>query len=267
LNFKFKCSHVSDVFFFRKFIMTYDILPTMVMSGRVFIATVGILATLLLGPCQGFQSSPSIVELRRPTSIESLRDNDLEPSDDESPFLSQIRRRQVLASLAIVGTTLNVRPSIAKETFDIDCLSDLPPLAADSVRIYLCRHGETENNRLGLVQGARIDPPINAKGRSQAHRLGEALSRSVTKPSIFLHSPLLRATQTTEIAVAAMSMSRAPKIKAESSLAEVDFGQVAEGRPVAEVRGGMVQTYASWAAGDIDQRMAGGGENGREVRG
>jgi hypothetical protein len=26
----------------------------------------------------------------------------------------------------------------------------------------------------------------------------------------------------------------------------------------------MVQTYTSWAAGDIDQRMAGGGENGRE---
>jgi hypothetical protein len=240
----------------------------MVLTSRVVITTVGILATLLPVPCDGFQSCNSIVELRRPTSIGSLRDNDLEPSD-ETPFLSQIcRRRQVLASLAIVGTTLNVSPSLsrAEETNNIDCLSDLPPLAADSVRIYLCRHGETENNRLGLVQGARIDPPINAKGRSQAQRMGEALSRAATKPSIFLHSPLLRATQTTELAAAAMSMSRAPKVKAESSLAEVDFGQVAEGRPVSEVRGGMVQTYASWAAGDIDQRMAGGGENGREVR-
>jgi hypothetical protein len=240
----------------------------MVMTSRVFIATAGILVTLLPGPCRGFQSSHSIVELRRPTLIESLRDNGLE-SVDESPFLSQIcRRRQVvLTSLAIVGTTFNVSPSssIAKETYDIDCLSDLPPLAADSVRIYLCRHGETENNRLGLVQGARIDPPINTRGRSQAQRMGDALSRAVTKPSIFLHSPLLRATETTELAAAAMS--QAPRVKAESSLAEVDFGQVAEGRPVADVRGGMVQTYASWAAGDIDQRMAGGGENGREVRG
>jgi hypothetical protein len=258
--------HVSDVFFFDP-IIYHDIRSssTMVTTRRAFISAVGILATLLPVPCQGFQSSHSIVELRRPTPIGSFRDNcDLE-SVDESPSLSQICRRQVLTSLAIAGTTFNVNPAIAKESYSIDCLSDLPPLAADSVRIYLCRHGETENNRLGLVQGARIDPPINTRGRAQAQRMGEALSRAVTKPSIFLHSPLLRATQTTELAAAAMS--RAPKVAAESSLAEVDFGQVAEGRPVAEVRGGMVQTYASWAVGDIDQRMAGGGENGREVRG
>jgi hypothetical protein len=207
--------------------------------------------------------SHSIVELRRPTLIGSLRDNDLE-SVDESASISQIGRRQVLTSLAIVGTTFHVNPSIAKETYNIDCLSDLPPLAADSVRIYLCRHGETENNRLGVVQGARIDPPINTRGRAQAQRLGEALSRAATKPSIFLHSPLLRARQTTELAASALS--RAPSIKVEASLAEVDFGPVAEGQPVAEARNGMVQTYASWAIGDIDQRMAGGGESGRQVR-
>jgi hypothetical protein len=232
----------------------------MVTTCRAFIAAVGILLTLLPVPCQGFQSSHSIAELRRPTLNGSLRDNDLE-SVDESP---SICRRQVLTSLAIVGTTFNVSPSIAKETYNIDCLSDLPPLAADSVRIYLCRHGETENNRLGLVQGARIDPPINTRGRTQSQRMGEALSRAVTKPSIFLHSPLLRASQTTKLAAAALS--RAPSVKVESSLAEVDFGPVAEGRPVAEVRTGMVQTYASWAVGDIDQRMAGGGESGRQVR-
>lgn len=230
---------------------------------RVFIAAVGILVTLLPITCQGFQSSDSIAEVRRPTVIGAWRNNDLE-CFDESPSVSQLCRRQVLTSLAIVGTTLSASPSIAKETYNIDCLSDLPPLAADSVRIYICRHGETENNRLGLVQGARIDPPINIRGRAQAQRLGEALSRAATKPSIFLHSPLLRATETTELAAAAMS--RAPRVKVESSLAEVDFGQVAEGRPVAEARTGMVQTYASWAAGDIDQRMAGGGESGRQVR-
>jgi hypothetical protein len=237
---------------------------TMVIMTRCAIAAVGILATLLSVPCQGFQSmSHSIVELRRPTLIGSLQDNDLE-SVEESPSLSQIGRRQVLTSLAIVGTTFNVKPFIAKETYNIDCLSDLPPLAADSVRIYLCRHGETENNRLGVVQGARIDPPINTRGRAQAQRLGEALSRAATKPSIFLHSPLLRARQTTELAASALS--RAPSIKVEASLAEVDFGPVAEGQPVAEARNGMVQTYASWAIGDIDQRMAGGGESGRQVR-
>jgi hypothetical protein len=236
----------------------------MVTARRASIAAVGILVTLIPVPCHGFQSSShSVVELRRPTLIGSLRDNDLE-SVDESPSLSQICRRQVLTSLAIVGTTFNVNPSIAKETYNIDCLSDLPPLAADSVRLYLCRHGQTENNRQGLVQGARIDPPINTRGRAQSQRMGEALSRAVIQPSIFLHSPLLRASQTTELAAAALS--RAPRVKVESSLAEVDFGPVAEGRPAVEVRTGMVQTYASWAAGDIDRRMPGGGESGRQVR-
>jgi hypothetical protein len=234
----------------------------MVLTRRALVAAVGIIFTVL--SCQGFQSTPySVAKVRYPTLFGSLGDNDFE-FVDESPSLSQICRRQVLASLAIVGTALPVRRSIADETYNIDCLSDLPPLAADNVRIYLIRHGETENNRLGIVQGARVDPPINSRGRAQAQRMGESLSRAAIAPSVFLHSPLLRARQTTELAAAALY--KAPSIKSESSLVEVDFGPSAEGQLAVEARTGMVQTYASWAAGDIDRRMAASGESGREVR-
>ena len=60
---------------------------------------------------------------------------------------------------------------------DFDCLRDLPPVTRDCVRVYLCRHGQTENNRLHLVQGARVDPPLNDTGRQQASRIGKVLSR------------------------------------------------------------------------------------------
>ncbi|KAJ2554979.1 hypothetical protein EV175_002407 [Coemansia sp. RSA 1933] len=42
-----------------------------------------------------------------------------------------------------------------------------------AVTLYLIRHGETEVNRLNCVQGKRIDPPLNERGRRQAECVGE----------------------------------------------------------------------------------------------
>lgn len=35
--------------------------------------------------------------------------------------------------------------------------------------IYLIRHGETEYNRMGIVQGSGVDAPLNDMGKAQAH--------------------------------------------------------------------------------------------------
>lgn len=93
-------------------------------------------------------------------------------------------------------------------TGNIDCLLNLPPVAKDHARFYLCRHGQTENNRLRLVQGARVDPPINNNGRMQAIRLGEAFSALKQTssaslrdfPTVALHSSLKRARETATVA-------------------------------------------------------------------
>ncbi len=80
-----------------------------------------------------------------------------------------------------------------------DCLLDLPPCPENYVRIYLCRHGQTENNRLHLVQGARINPPINEVGQQMAARIGQALSAYADQQQqqqqqfVSIHSSLLRA--------------------------------------------------------------------------
>lgn len=40
--------------------------------------------------------------------------------------------------------------------------------------IYLIRHGETEYNRLGIVQGSGVDSDLNERGRAQARAFYEA---------------------------------------------------------------------------------------------
>jgi 2,3-bisphosphoglycerate-dependent phosphoglycerate mutase len=41
-------------------------------------------------------------------------------------------------------------------------------------RVYLVRHGETQANRDGIIQGQQ-DTPLNALGEEQARMVGEAL--------------------------------------------------------------------------------------------
>ncbi|KAJ1787645.1 hypothetical protein GGH19_000653 [Coemansia sp. RSA 1807] len=48
----------------------------------------------------------------------------------------------------------------------------MPDAAIEQVTLYLIRHGETEVNRRNCVQGKRIDPPLNERGRRQAECVG-----------------------------------------------------------------------------------------------
>jgi len=188
--------------------------------------------------------------------------------DDDDKSLS---RRAAMQNSIIISTTLfksnrayaKESPSETNAAVKLDCLKDLPPKPQDCIRLYLCRHGQTENNRLRIVQGARVDPPINQQGKAQATSLGLALSYSNEKPAFFFSSNLLRAKMTAEIAANAMNNPIKPKQL--SSLAEIDFGPVVEGKPVSAVQEKMAQTYSKWVIGDIDYRPEGGGDSGREV--
>ncbi|HMZ59590.1 MAG TPA: histidine phosphatase family protein, partial [Leptospiraceae bacterium] len=41
--------------------------------------------------------------------------------------------------------------------------------------LYLVRHGETEFNLAGVIQGGGLDSPLTEKGHRQAVKLGEYL--------------------------------------------------------------------------------------------
>lgn len=112
-------------------------------------------------------------------------------------------------------------------------------------RLYLARHGETEWNALGRLQGA-TDIPLDASGRAQAKALGESLRGegivSVTT------SDLSRARQTGEAAGAALGLTAPPFIDHE--LRERSFG-VFEGLTRDQLEADHTEAWRAWRASGV----------------
>ncbi len=90
----------------------------------------------------------------------------------------------------------------------------------------LVRHGETDWNREGRLQGTR-DIPLNEAGRSQARRLAEAWDET---GDVLVSSPLSRARETAEILGARLGLSLR---STDERLVERGFG-ACEGLTIAE---------------------------------
>ena len=88
--------------------------------------------------------------------------------------------------------------------------------------IYLLRHGETEWNLVGRLQGHR-DSPLTERGREQARRLGEVLAARLRgEPAVALQtSPLGRARETAALIRAATGLDEA---MIEPRLQEITMG-------------------------------------------
>lgn len=86
-----------------------------------------------------------------------------------------------------------------------------------SPSVLLLRHGETEWNRIGRLQG-RDDSPLTERGRTQA----EALARLASALGVarVIASPLGRAQATAERVASACGVA----VQTEPALAETDFG-------------------------------------------
>jgi len=84
-------------------------------------------------------------------------------------------------------------------------------------RMVLVRHGQTTQNRLGLIQGT-TDTDLNSKGEKQAERLALEL-RDFEFDRIY-SSPLIRARRTAEI----IAGERDLPITQDPRLAEIDQG-------------------------------------------
>ncbi len=94
--------------------------------------------------------------------------------------------------------------------------------------IYYIRHGETDWNVAGRLQGRR-DIPLNARGREQASHCGEILRDLFAREHRglatldFATSPLGRARVTMELARVALGLE-ASGYQIEPRLAEIGFG-------------------------------------------
>ena len=95
--------------------------------------------------------------------------------------------------------------------------------------VFYIRHGETDWNVAGRLQGHR-DIPLNAKGRVQAAHCGKLLrdlfAREGRDPLDldYVSSPLGRATETMELARAAMGLPADGYVR-EPQLIELAFGE------------------------------------------
>jgi broad specificity phosphatase PhoE len=101
--------------------------------------------------------------------------------------------------------------------------------------LYFVRHGETEWNRQGIIQGW-TDVPLSEAGHLQARAVAQALKADLVDTATyeFLVSPMLRTQQTMAHISKALNIGEG-RITTEPLLKELGFG-IWEGRPFWELK-------------------------------
>lgn len=116
--------------------------------------------------------------------------------------------------------------------------------------ILLARHGETEDNAAGRVQGS-LDPGLNSHGRAQARELARAVASD--QLAALYASDLRRAAETA--AVVGREVGLGPHFDAR--LRESDRGRW-QGRELAAIEREEPDGWAAWQRGGAGFRFPGG---------
>lgn len=133
------------------------------------------------------------------------------------------------------------------------------PLSGPCARLFLVRHGETDDNHSGVYQG-QGGRGLNARGRVQAEKL--ALRLAELEPGVDLHalysSDLERAVDTASV----LSQVLGLEVRVDEGLREVYVGTW-QGKTAREVEALYPDEHAAWRAGRDVPR--GGGETYAEL--
>jgi len=119
-------------------------------------------------------------------------------------------------------------------------------------RLYFLRHGETDWNAEGRLQGQK-DIPLNDRGREQARQAGRKLAKLLARQQtvhdelLWCASPLSRAVETMELARTSAGLP-ARGFSTDPRLMELTFGEW-EGLTWPQVQARAPQA-ASWRDGD-----------------
>ena len=122
------------------------------------------------------------------------------------------------------------------------------------MKIYAVRHGQTDMNAKGRIQGSKSDLPLNKTGRKQA--LDAAKSLSDKGIGLIVTSPMKRAMETAGIIAEQLKIAGS-KMVIGTRLRERDFGDY-EGRLMSEVD---INSLRRWT----DNAPTPGGETIREL--
>ncbi len=85
---------------------------------------------------------------------------------------------------------------------------------------YLTRHGQTDSNLSGIIQGQSLDAPLNEEGIRQARRIGEFLKSTDRSIDRIISSDLIRAYQTAEIIGEILGV----EVEKDARLREMNYG-------------------------------------------
>ena len=118
--------------------------------------------------------------------------------------------------------------------------------------IYLIRHGQTDFNKLGIVQGCGVDSSLNETGQEQAELFYSAYG-DVPFEFIFVSS-LKRTHQTIQPFVSAKGYS--PTII--QGLDEINWGTMEGVAPSEESTRQFQEIVAAWRAGELERAVDGG---------
>lgn len=164
--------------------------------------------------------------------------------------LPHTTRRQLFFAVSALGSSRSSTSAAGADERRPKLLSSLPPIEPGFRRLYLVRHGETDWNLDGRIQGT-TDNPLNANGRAQAAALAEYLA---DEPLDAVYSSSLRRASETAAAVAA----RHPACKTgkDARFMEMCFGDY-EGMLLDEFRAEYNGFLASWASGDTARAFPG----------
>ncbi|MFC8502857.1 histidine phosphatase family protein [Pedococcus sp. NPDC057267] len=131
----------------------------------------------------------------------------------------------------------------------------LPSRRPDEVVVHLVRHGQSEWNVQGRLQGQSPAPGLTPLGREQARSAAELLARRVNGPVALVSSDLTRARETAETVAARLGVAT----RIDRGLREQGLGTL-EGRLTRELR--PEPTPDGVDVGDV---RWGGGESLRDV--
>ncbi len=131
------------------------------------------------------------------------------------------------------------------------------------ITLYFARHGETQANSTGHLQGHTGDTPLTSKGEAQARAVGTTLRKHVQTPLDWVSSPLPRARRTMELARQAYGLP--PEgYRIDPRLIEINMGNW-EGLTHAEAKAKFPDAYAARAKDKWNWRGADGYESYSDV--
>ena len=125
--------------------------------------------------------------------------------------------------------------------------------------LYIIRHGQTEHNAKGIVQGRGVNLSLNDKGRRQADAFFKAYGHIPF--DVVYTSSLIRAQESV-----AQFIAKGVPHKAFAELDEISWGDFEGSNSTMESNTEFQQLLAKWKAGDIHARPTPSGESPFELQ-